>query len=667
MNRAGLITATLLGLTTWQVLWGWLHANRSFTRLSLVVWLFFLGALSAYYLLLRAENFSEPVKKVHRWIFSQMTGRHFSTLGILFLGAYSVWYACHIWGKSLIAKDFGAFFYRNILLDQLFPSIVGYNPFLNGGYQTIELLTTGSVNLFLLTYPIAAVFSVEAAFKTQPILVIILLPVLIYISGKLLEFSHAESFFSAAFALVLTPIGHMGFGHMLFHGTLPYIFSCELAIVVFALSYRVFILGRDAAWGIPLIILLGSLASLHPVFLLIMGPLAVLTVIVGTIPFKRKLLFGVVIGIGLLAAFGIWFHELLFYDRGQLITERVILSRLPLQEWLEKLAQNFFGLQVPLVIASMVGLRRLMRDTQEAQKIQLGRLLLFAILYYTFLSSLGYFVVASLQPMRFVVPLSFFLSLALGPSWLVVKSLWTRMEREEIPSSLILNATLCMLMIFLCLPYSTFFVGFPTASPTTFELVRWLRENVNDNGRVFIFVPDQGAHNTPLRGQIPFYQAKTERSLMGVPAAAMGKASIAWIQDIGDCLKSPKSAVDCRDLYNIRYAVTFLENGHSAPVSLPKDDLSSSFRLIKTIGGVQIYESIQSSSYFVLGRGEVKQYLNRIAVAAEPSEFVVLKFFWAPGLTATPPLALERYPLPNGKAFIKIRSDFRRNFEILYQ
>ena len=92
----------------------------------------------------------------------------------------------NIWGRP-DGQGFGAFLYRYILLEQLFPpSLV--QPNVEWRYQTTELLNSGSVSLFLATYPIAALLSIENAFKTQPILVIILLPVLLYLSGRLLRF-----------------------------------------------------------------------------------------------------------------------------------------------------------------------------------------------------------------------------------------------------------------------------------------------------------------------------------------------------------------------------------------------------------------------------------------------------------------------------------------------
>jgi hypothetical protein len=669
MKRDRMIMGALLGLTTLQVLWNWLQADRKFTRLNLIVWLFFLGLLSAYYLMLRLENFAVAGKKVQHWVFSQITERRLVMISVLLLGLYSVWYVHHCWGKDVIGDDFSVFFHRYILLHQLFPSLIGYDPMLNGGYRTIQLLASGAVNLFLLTYPIATFFSLEAGFKSQAILVILLLPVLTYFSARLISFSHTESYLSAAFALVMTPIGHMGLGQMLFHGALPYVFSCELAVLVFALSYRVFFLERDATWGIPLIILLGSLACLHPVFFVIMGPVALATVLFGRTTVKRKVVYAALIAFGLLAINGSWVYQLMAFDGGELVGGHIDPAQLPLVDWLGKLEKNFFGFQVALVIGSLIGVGRLMRNTEEPEKRSLGRLLLFTLLYYALLSSIGWFVLAPLQPERFVVPLSFFLSLALGASWPTVKVFWTRIANGGTSISLVLNTALFLLTVFIALPYYVFIVGFPTASPTTVEVVEWLKENVKDSGRVFFDVPDRGAQDTPLDGQIPFYQVKSQQSLMGVPASNIFNKwrIVNWIREIGDCLKDPKLGALCSDLYNIHYIVTFPETGKRKRISLSEHDLSSNFKLVKTIDSIQFYKSTRSSSYFLTGRGEVKQSLNRITVTADPSEVVVLKFFWAPGLRTIPPLALEPYPLPNGLAFIKVQSNFHQRFDIIYR
>jgi hypothetical protein len=457
----------------------------------------------------------------------------------------------------------------------------------------------------------------------------------------------------------------MGLGQVLFHGSLPYVFSCAMAVIVFSLVYRVFVLDEKSTLGILLIILLGSLASLHPIFLLIMGPVALAIVLVGGIPAIRKLLYASLILIGLLGINGIWLYELMIFDGGQVISKRFDSVSLSLLDWFSELEQGFFGFQVALVIAAIIGLVRLMRDTDDVWKRRLGGLLVFAIIFYALLSSVGWFVIAGLQPERFVVPLSLFLSFALAPSWPVIKSLWAQMEKVGTVKCLAFNGTLLSLALFACVPYSMYVVGFPTATPISQEFVTWIRENTDEKGRVFFYIPDRGGHYTPLSSQLPFYQMKTDRSLMGVPASNM-YMSIRWIQDIGECLKRPKNASTCRDLYNIHYAITFSESINGS-VSVPQEHVLDDFTLLKRIGGIQIHKStVQSGSYFLLGNGEVKQSLNRIAVSVEPSEVVVLKFFWVPGLRTDPPLLIEPYPLPNGRAFIKVRSNFYRKFDIVF-
>ena len=217
MHYPGILFSAVFALTTLQVWWSWLQSDRRFTKFILLVWLALLGLLFTYAWLLRRDSLCRSVKTFHGWIFAQLTESRVASASVLLLAAYAAWYAHHISGKSLMGKDFGAFLYRYILLDQLFPSLVAYNPMLNGGYQTTELLTTGSVGLFLVTYPIAKLSSIETAFKAQPLLVIILLPSLLYVSARLIGFSRGESFLSAAFALVMTPIGHMGVGQIIFH------------------------------------------------------------------------------------------------------------------------------------------------------------------------------------------------------------------------------------------------------------------------------------------------------------------------------------------------------------------------------------------------------------------------------------------------------------------
>ena len=95
------IIASFLGLTTLQFFWSGLWMGRQFSQLSLVIWLFFLTLLGGYSLLLRSETTARPLKKLHRWVYAQITGPRIVGLGCLFLGTYAVWYTQHVWGKWL--------------------------------------------------------------------------------------------------------------------------------------------------------------------------------------------------------------------------------------------------------------------------------------------------------------------------------------------------------------------------------------------------------------------------------------------------------------------------------------------------------------------------------------------------------------------------------------
>jgi hypothetical protein len=665
MKRAGLFSVVLLALTALQLGWNWLSDDRLFARLSLTIWLLGLSALAAYSVLLSIEPIGSRLIRLHRWGYNWLSHRLFLTIAGLAAVAFGAWYTQHVWGQFLVHYDFGTFFYRHVLLAQIAPRLVAYNPMLNGGYETAELVATGPINLFLLTYPTSVLVSVEAAFKMQPLLIILLLPALMYLSGRLLGFDHRASLLPAAFALVMTPVGHSGLMQMLFHGTLPYVFSSQLAVVVFALGCRVFVLGTGARWALPLIVLSSSLGSLHPVFFVIIGPPAVAIVLAGRVSLRKKVTFSAVVTSGLLALNGRPIGQLLSHNGGELVSGRVNPDWLSLPAWLDKLEQNFLGLPVALVIGAAVGIRQLLVPTASPLRRRLGGLLFFAVAYCTLLSSFGYFFVASLQPMRFIVPLSFFLSLALAPAWPVVQALWTRVEREATPTAFRLNAALGLLAVFLCLPYALYVTGFPVAPASVQQLVDWLKQNARSGARVFFYVPNHGSHDTPLLAQLPFYQIGSHRPLMGVAGSHQQRAAVDWIQAIGECLRHPETAWTCRDLYNIGYAVSFTAKP-AAPGAAGHDGTPPGFTLVDTVGSIHIYEAEDSSGYFLEGEGEVTQSVNRISVTAAPAQSVVLKFFWVPGLRTEPPLPIEPFPIGNGRAFIRVRANYRSSFDIVY-
>jgi hypothetical protein len=654
------LASGVFGLTTLQVVWGWLWADRPFTRLRLGVWLLLVLLLICYSILLHVPAISHRLRRLHSSLHAHITGPRLVASGCLFLGAYGVWYAHHVWGKVLISADFGSFFYRNTLLHQIFPHLLTYNPMLNAGYIVYELLLTGSVNAFLLTYPVGILISPEVAFKAQPLLLILLLPGLIYLSGRLVEYTRAESLLAAAFALVLMPLG--GLMSTLTGGRLSYVLSCELTLVVFALCYRVFVLGKSAAWGIPLIILLGSLGALHPLFALVMGPVALATVCVGKLRWKQKGLYCALIAIGLLLVNAVWLQELLSYNLREDLAGRLEARWLTPGKWFAHLQRHLLQFQVPLVLAAIVGVISLLRPHRLPATKRLGGLLLFAMGYYLFLSSTGdYWMHPALLPSRYVVPLSFFMAMAVGASWSVLDALWTKMKLEKSATSYRLNAALIALVILVCLPYGLYFVLFPTAPQTVNQLVHWLEEK-QDDARVFFY----GA-NIETAGYVSFYHAKTQQPVIGYFYGQVSGASLDWVREVGECLQNPDMAFECQHRYNIRYVITPRDDHGTWFVPLPKEEKLAGFREVKTNGNLRIFDNGQPSNYFLVGKGHVRQYVDRLAITAEPSDSVVLKFFWLPGLRTDPPLPLEPYPVANGAAFIKVQTNRQEYFQIRYR
>jgi hypothetical protein len=660
-RRVRVVIILLLGLTSLQVGWDWLRFDRRYTRLSLALWSLFLLLLGVYYVLLHRKRVASLLMRLHRRIYLQITRTRIVGLSLFLLGICVIWYAYYTWGKLLAGFDFGTQYYKYHLIQETFPNFVVYDPLLNGGYENIGL-AVGTPNLFLITYPITMLFSVELALKVQAIFLMVLLPILMYISARLVGFSNNESLLAAIFALVITPMDHEGFMDLLFTGLLPYTFSAELSVIVFAMGYRVFVLQKSATWGIPAIILCGALGSFHPLFALIMGPLFLATVISGTIPLQRKIGYCLLISLGLLILNGPAVKEILAYKQGGLVSSTLQFSARPVQDWLVKLEDYFFGFRVALVSGAWVGLRRLLRTTEDPQKRRLGGLLLFAMAYYVLLIVIGDYAVPLLQPFHFVAPLSFFVLLALAPAWSTVETAWTRLETAPSIHAYSLNATLGLLAIFLCWPFLMYFVGFPVLPQTTTRAVAWLTANAARDGRILL---DQ--HTRSSGAKPGFYRAKTERPIIGFssPGRAGGQPELNRV--ISDCLNKSEYTVECTDLLNIRYIVSYADDHKVYPREASNHDPFDGFTMVREIGNIRIYENTRPGSYFLAGQGRVEQRLNALAVAAEPSEYVILKFFWIPGLRTIPPLELESYPTSLGIPFIKVRSNYREHFVIVYR
>jgi hypothetical protein len=153
-----------------------------------------------------------------------------STLGLLSFLTYGG-------GRTLVSDDHAVFLYRLQLLKEQFPSIPFYYPLWNGGTDARDFFASGSLNLFLLMYPIIASFEVWQAYTTIVALSLFIIPpASLAIATRLLGLSRAVA--ACAATLALAP-SLLWYRWGLAYGTMGFITSASLAPLCWALWYRI--------------------------------------------------------------------------------------------------------------------------------------------------------------------------------------------------------------------------------------------------------------------------------------------------------------------------------------------------------------------------------------------------------------------------------------------
>jgi hypothetical protein len=553
-------------------------------------------------------------------------------------------------GQLVFSDDHGSFLYRYHMLARTFPRLVSYDPWWNAGVVDDSAVGGGAASVFLLTWPIAYLASLETAYAWfVPVVAILAAPWSVFAAIRLLGLSRGAAL--AGGLLALAPEEH-GFVWLLERGTLPAMLAAALVPLAFALAWRILVLG-DRRWativGLALVANLGSFWLLFP---LMVAPGLVAAGLAGRVK-PRGLAVAAAIGVTLLLVNAGWVLDFLrTREVGRLVQTAPSPQLAPAVIW-ERLVNIIPMTENPVgLILGAAGLCLFPRRLRMPYAVMLAALALAA--------AIGPQLFPRLELLRLVIPLGF--ALIPPAAGLVARAIRAGRSGRGGGLGRVLAVTLLLVMgVHLAEAWARY--GSQThrqvgvMPPATRELTRWLRSHTAPDARVLFagrVVHQYGGHIAylqPLTGR-PMYAGSYYHGDWGggtIPSALLTDA---------EALRRRL------ELLNARYIVVDASDA-AWWRQLPRH---SWLTLRADLAGIAVYETDIRPTYLIGARGTVAFDYNRLQVQLEaPADSVTLKFRWVDGLAATPPLPLRPREVAPGLSFIEVEPRGISRFEIRYR
>lgn len=167
-------------------------------------------------------------------------------------------------GRLLFSDDHAAFIYRLSLLKTNFPAIPLYFPLWNAGIDARDFFATGSLNFFLIFWPILRFFEIADVYNfCIAFLLFAILPTSIYLSSRILSLEKRAAYLAA---ILGSCSSLLWFRWALKYGTVGFAVSAALLPLVLALWLKV--LSRDrfltAADALGLVVLTSLMLCWSP-------------------------------------------------------------------------------------------------------------------------------------------------------------------------------------------------------------------------------------------------------------------------------------------------------------------------------------------------------------------------------------------------------------------
>ena len=203
---------------------------------------------------------------------------------------------------------------------------------------------------------------------------------------------------------------------------------------------------------------------------------------------------------------------------------------------------------------------------------------------------------------------------------------------------------------------------FSVMPPRYQDFTKWLARNTPEGTRVLFAGRTVHYYGG---GHIAYLPRLTGREMMADDYYAFPVGTIEYNYPPRPFRTSESRLLEFMKLYNVSHVVMYKDLWKAAFRRNPRN-----YEEIKHFDdlGVSIFRVKSPPGLFVKGSGRAAATFNRIRVTLEDAESdVVLRYNWADGLTAPPPVELYPWDAGDGIQFIGIRPHGRAEFSIRFR
>lgn len=557
-------------------------------------------------------------------------------------------------GLPLYRDDHPAFMYRLMAFGRLFPRLVYYDPFWNGGVVATYLISSGISAIGLLFWPIWRCLPIEVTYTPVLALIFMLLvPFMMVAAVRSVRGSWSAAFAAGVMAVLVNRLYLMWLLHF---GTLGCCFSLAFSGLLAALLYRILVLG-DTRWRTILALAVAGYCYLAwpPA-----GPFA----------------------IGLLPAFLVTARQWRWRTWRALIVAGVLV--------LLFLLPNILGILRHVHYQHYVATGH--RHIEWAEQFHKGwkRLLEYCLRGHpqlVFLGVLGAFFLGKRQE-RWYWGLAI-LGMALVTGWgemvrphlefpragivlfftaCVPAGLWVgRLLEEESPRLAGVKAFLFALLVAGGLNAADLYENrgierYCVMSDEVRNFAAWIRGNVPEGSRLLFAGPTVHGYGG---GHVAYLPVMAGREMMACDFYHFSPKRVEYEYPPRG-YRSYDQMRKFLELYNVSHISSF--HGYW---QRRLEDHPETFMLVHQFGRQarpkKVYRVSQPLSQCLLGAARVVPDLNRLTVYPEdPNAELVIKYNWADGLRCAAPAEIQPFPVDDNITLIRIWPNGARRVEIWF-
>ncbi len=550
--------------------------------------------------------------------------------------------------------------YKGIYLDK-YNMMFGYNPYVRAGSTCNVFFSVDNYGWSLFVY-LLSFLPPGISFKLYLILTILSIPFLLYWSSGNFGLTRKEASICSVLGTFFLQVSVCV--DFLYWGTVSYILSCYLSLLIISFFYRFAEKGKtaDIIW-FALFFTAGFWVHIFTAIHLLIPFIVCYISCFKKLSLKKHfLVFASLVFVFLLNS--IWLIPCLIFlaDYASLTRENIIYTTASLTEPLN--TYFFFNfkfneyLNIPFQKSGIVdfilmgtGILGIVEWKKRNQSLKYA---VFTLTVY-FLFILSYYgsywdFSASLTPLRFVIFMNLCLIFPAATGFCRLYELFLRDKPAKVK-------TISLIVIFylagtlLATPYQHLFqkksFRLTTSIPAPMQqLASWIRQNTSSDGRILIENSDFESGHQYYGTHLPYlFPLITQREYISnySPWADSSDsfATFFWSSLFGKNIAryAPDEAWPYMDLYNIKWIIVWSPASKRYFESAP-----DSYLFRKKIDRFYIYETNRKGSFFIKGHGKINAELNRIELTdLEPEDGkVIISYRWMKYLRTDPEMPLNK-------------------------